>query len=151
MAEALGRPCRRCGADQWMRTSNRGAPSWRCWECHRQRKQDSYRRNLPRQLWLSAKKRAERDGTPFSILPEHIAVPSHCPALGLPLSVSHTGSGGTDYSPTLDRIIPELGYVPGNVAVISGRANRAKNDLTCVELEALLDYVRRNTRPTDAS
>ena len=36
--------------------------------------------------------------------------------------------GGTERSPTLDRLIPELGYVPGNIAVISMKANRIKSD-----------------------
>ena len=32
--------------------------------------------------------------------------------------------------PSIDRIIPSLGYVPGNVAVISLAANRIKSDCT---------------------
>ena len=44
----------------------------------------------------------------------------------------------TRNSPSLDRIRLELGYVKGNVRVISGRANLLKNDATIEELEAVL-------------
>ena len=45
---------------------------------------------------------------------------------------------------SLDCIIPELGYVPGNVAVISRRANTIKNDATIEELELVLAYMKRH-------
>lgn len=41
-------------------------------------------------------------------------------------------------SPSLDKIIPSLGYVPGNVRIISARANLLKNDATVDELRAIL-------------
>jgi hypothetical protein len=44
-------------------------------------------------------------------------------------------------SPSLDRIVPELGYVKGNVRVISDRANRIKRDATLEELRAIVKYV----------
>jgi len=37
----------------------------------------------------------------------------------------------------IDRIIPELGYVEGNVMIISRRANVIKNDATADELIAI--------------
>lgn len=39
-------------------------------------------------------------------------------------------------SPSLDRISPELGYVPGNVRVISDKANRLKGSRNLTELRA---------------
>jgi hypothetical protein len=56
-------------------------------------------------------------------------------------------SGGQtrrDNQPSLDRVIPALGYVPGNVRVISFRANRLKQDATAEEVAAILDYIRDN-------
>ena len=38
--------------------------------------------------------------------------------------------GNIPMSPSLDRQIPKLGYVQGNVAVISHKANSLKNDCT---------------------
>jgi hypothetical protein len=40
-------------------------------------------------------------------------------------------------SPSLDRIIPERGYVPGNVRVVSDRANRLKGKRSLEELRRL--------------
>ena len=52
-----------------------------------------------------------------------------------------------DNSPTLDRIVPELGYVPGNVAVISWKANRLKGNNTDPELfEKVAKYIRKHQR-----
>jgi hypothetical protein len=51
-----------------------------------------------------------------------------CPYLGIPL-VHGTGKL-TRSSPTLDRITPALGYVEGNVEVISYLANAMKRDAT---------------------
>ena len=50
---------------------------------------------------------------------------------------------GHEGSPTLDKTIPALGYVPGNIAVISWRANRLKNNGTLEELEALVEWMRK--------
>jgi len=63
--------------------------------------------------------------------------------LGIPLKI---GNGKrTDGSATLDRVLPDLGYVPGNVIVISFRANRIKNDATLDELRLLVEFYSRWT------
>ena len=45
-----------------------------------------------------------------------------------------------DNSPTIDRIVPELGYVKGNVVVVSAKANRIKNDATITEILSVYNY-----------
>lgn len=45
---------------------------------------------------------------------------------------------GGSYAPSIDKIIPALGYVPGNVMVISLRANTLKNNATLAELQTLV-------------
>ena len=49
----------------------------------------------------------------------------------------------TDASPSVDRIRGELGYVRGNICVISWRANKLKADATAEELEAIAAYIRK--------
>ena len=44
-------------------------------------------------------------------------------------------------SPSLDRIDNSKGYVPGNIAVISMRANMIKNNASLVELKAIVAYI----------
>lgn len=50
------------------------------------------------------------------------------------------GSGLSDMSPSLDRLIPSKGYVKGNVVVVSWRANRLKNNASLADLRALVDF-----------
>ena len=87
-----------------------------------------------------AKIRADKAGVPFSITDEDFEIPEFCPILGIRLE------GGTkkyhETSPSLDRVIPELGYVPGNIAVMSFRANRIKGDASVEELQTVIDWMR---------
>jgi len=97
---------------------------------------DKHRANPAPGLFHSARSRAKRFGVPFNLTQADIVVPTHCPVLGIPLDFS-----SKECVPTLDKIIPALGYIAGNVAVISMRANRLKSDATAEELRKLLDYV----------
>lgn len=90
-------------------------------------------------MFRGAKRRAKKLGVPFAIEKSDIVVPCTCPVLGIPLTI---GDGVLhDGSPTLDRLIPELGYVPENIAVISNRANRMKDDGTAEEHRLLADWI----------
>jgi len=62
-----------------------------------------------------------------------------CPVLKIPMQV------GSDLQsvPSLDRINPELGYIPGNVRLISFRANSLKQDATIEEIKLILKDLRR--------
>ena len=94
-------------------------------------------------LWTRARTRAEAQGVPFSIAHEDIQIPELCPVLGIKLSHSKKEGGGFhDASPTLDKFVPALGYVPGNIAVISMKANRLKSDGTTDELRAVADWMQ---------
>jgi hypothetical protein len=95
-------------------------------------------------MYHAAKKRAKRKNVPFSITPEDVrrAWPSGgvCPVLGI---VLRAGAGSsTDASPTLDRINAGWGYEAGNLAIISHRANRAKNSLSAAEHEMIARWMR---------
>ena len=83
----------------------------------------------------NAKQRARREGLPFDLTEADIVIPARCPVLGIPLR-SHIGEGKGPRpdSPTLDKLIPELGYVPGNIVVVSAEANRLKDRLTPVQM-----------------
>ena len=76
---------------------------------------------------------ANKKGIPFNItLDDLLPIPDACPIFGIPLGVGLPG--GSDYSVSIDRIIPSLGYVKGNVILISLKANRIKNDASPEEL-----------------
>lgn len=98
------------------------------------------KRSPEKMLWYEAAKRAKRKGLPFTISCADIVVPEFCPVLGIKLE---RGVGRpTDYSPTIDEVIRGKGYTPENMAVISYKANRLKNDGTLAELEAVVNWLR---------
>lgn len=101
---------------------------------------------LQRKTWEAnivrrARERAKAKGLPFNITQEDIVIPATCPVLGISIEVN------VDYlkdtSPSLDRIKPELGYVKGNVRVISSRANRLKCDGTAAEMKLIYEDLLR--------
>lgn len=85
--------------------------------------------------------RARKNGIAHSISASDILVPTHCPLLGIPLIRNPQRT--SDGSATIDRIDPLLGYVPGNVRVISYKANRIKSNATADELRMLAVNLRR--------
>lgn len=98
--------------------------------------------NPGRRLFQCARLRAKDKVLPFNITVEDCAIPERCPILGIPLFHSRGFKGGPRAnSPTLDRIIPALGYVKGNVMVISHRANTIKTDATASEVRAVADFL----------
>jgi hypothetical protein len=99
-------------------------------------------------LRSAAKIRAKNQGCPFTITKKDIFIPKYCPILGIKLEHNRGSKGPVDGSPSLDKIIPGLGYVPGNVAVISHRANRLKSDGNIEELELLLVWLKAHAART---
>jgi hypothetical protein len=70
--------------------------------------------------------------------------PTHCPALGLELDYATFGSYRMpENAASFDRIDPSLGYVKGNVVIISWRANRIKNDGTAAEHRAIAEWLEK--------
>jgi len=96
-------------------------------------------------MWISAKIRASKHNIPFNLdFSDFPEIPKKCPVLGIPLKFN-SRSGPCGNSPTLDRIIPALGYVKGNIKIISHRANTIKSDATEAEILAVAKYVHDNT------
>lgn len=82
---------------------------------------------------------------PFGLTVDNVLWPEVCPVLGLRLDYFIRGRGKlSEYSPSLDRIDPALGYYPENVRVISNRANRIKNDGTAEEHRKIAAYIDEN-------
>lgn len=108
-------------------------------------KTNKYKRELMRKnpvgyMLQRIRSRAKISGISFSLLKEDIVIPTHCPILGIPLQINDTTVGPG--SPSLDRIVPEIGYVKGNVAVISHRANSIKNNASIEELEKVITWLK---------
>ena len=85
-------------------------------------------------IWCSASKRAKENNIIFSLEPNDIPnIPDICPILGINIK-KNTIAGPLDSSPSIDRIKPELGYIVGNIRIISNRANRLRSDANTKEL-----------------
>jgi hypothetical protein len=97
------------------------------------------RKNLRLELLTKAKQRAKNKNLPFDLVVDDIVIPEFCPILGIKLAPSKNAP--SDGSPSLDRINNSLGYVKGNVHVISCRANRIKNDSSLEELKLVVKYL----------
>lgn len=92
-------------------------------------------------LWKNSKGRANRAGIEHTIEIEDIVIPNLCPILQIPLFCSK--GQPSPNSPTLDRIDNTKGYIPGNISVISHRANSNKGSMSITDVERLLNYMKR--------
>lgn len=93
-------------------------------------------KNREKFMVRDAKRRAKLQGVPFDIVEEDITIPEYCPILGIKLE--NCGNQGS--APSLDKLIPSLGYVKGNVSVISYRANMLKNNMTLEEITRMAEW-----------
>ncbi len=95
------------------------------------------------QMRYEAKRRAKASGVPFSLQKGDVEAvwpaDNLCPILGIELCFGT--ESGHDNSPSLDRLVPELGYVPGNVTVMSARANRIKDVGTAHEHRMIAEWM----------
>lgn len=89
-----------------------------------------------RYLLLKSKIRAKQKRIDFDIDISDIDIPNICPVLGIQLMIG----GGKYNSPSLDRVNNQLGYVKGNVLVVSYRANALKRDSSIEERQKLVDF-----------
>lgn len=87
-------------------------------------------------LYGRAKSRAARQSVPFDIELSDIKIPDKCPILGIEFS-----KRDVDAAPSLDKIIPDKGYVKGNIQVISNKANRMKSNASIEELKLFSKWV----------
>ena len=102
-------------------------------------------------LCASARARGRKRGIGATITPADLEWPTHCPVLGIKLDYpERTGERGEQHVqpnwPSLDRWDNTKGYVPGNVFVISYRANTLKNTATYEEILRVAKYLSRRPR-----
>jgi hypothetical protein len=90
------------------------------------------------------KNNAKQNGIEFTILPSDIEWATHCPILGIELDWLSVRR--KEDSPEFDRIDPAKGYVPGNVAILSKRANRIKNDGTAEEHRKIFEWLAQKQK-----
>jgi hypothetical protein len=98
-------------------------------------KQSKYKKkNKEVGLCSASKVRAKQKNLPFNLTSKYIKEiwpeDNKCPALGIDLKKGEESGTGRRHAPSLDRIIPELGYMKGNVQIVSLLANQIMSDAT---------------------
>jgi hypothetical protein len=141
--------CKNCGES--LNSDNTTGYCRRTPECDRARGRvwDSRRadrhKNVPtsQAMWYSAKRRAAAKGIPFEITPSDIEaiMSDRCPIFRIDLQRGNGVGGAGEQSPTLDRIVNSKGYVPGNIQILSHKANSMKQDATPEELLMFADWI----------
>ena len=94
--------------------------------------------------WKAVRFRARKAGIPFDLDLSDLDVPEHCPVLGIKLKGwgENEFTSYRDDSPSIDRLVPSVGYVKGNVNIISNRANLLKKDATLEDVERLFIWMK---------
>lgn len=87
------------------------------------------------------KTRANKNNIPFDLTINDIAIPELCPVLGIKIRTEPSGlKYPTDDCAEVDRLIPDLGYIKGNIIIVSRKANRLRSNATVADLLAVANF-----------
>jgi hypothetical protein len=94
-------------------------------------------------VYSGAKARSKKRNVEFNLTKEYILsiTGSHCPVFGTEFDFVGTGKIRPE-SPSLDRIDAKIGYIVGNVAVISMKANTIKSAYTSNDIRKVADWLQ---------
>jgi len=106
--------------------------------------QSSRSKNPLKYMYADAKYRAKKNDLPFLIKIYDLSIPKDflCPLLKI--LMRRCAGNSSDNSMTIDRIVPEKGYVPNNVWVVSRKANANYNSPTLDRIIPDKGYVPDN-------
>ena len=102
-------------------------------------------------LWYKTKQKAYKNkkhrikDVIFNLLPEDIFIPKYCPYLNLELKFEGCTYDNSYYN--IDRIDSSLGYIKGNVQIISRLANLMKTNATINQLITFSENVLKLHKP----
>jgi len=150
--------CNKCGTEKHKSCYIKSR--WDCKECQKQHRKDNAKENRERgfiyrlnhkemEMFKGAKSRAKERGLEFNITIDDIFIPEKCPVLGIPIYKNSRGCLSVN-SPTLDRIDNSMGYIKGNVMVISHKANQIKSNGSIEDHLRVIEYMKLNL-PSDVS
>lgn len=116
----------------------------RCKSCRKTEARNKYKESPFQTLYRCKKSESKKKGIPFDLESNYLKNiwTGICPIFNIPIEIGTEGCG-SHKSGHLDRVIPELGYIKGNVNYISGRANRIKYDASVQELRSIADWLEK--------
>jgi hypothetical protein len=99
--------------------------------------------NPIKKILVQSKSRAKTRGIEYNITETDITIPTICPYLKVPFIAGTKDN--YEYTHSIDRKDNSKGYVPGNVEIITKKANSMKNSASEAELiNFALEVIRRN-------
>ena len=124
-------------------------PQSKCKCCQKQEVTRCHKGNPLGRRLHKAKDRAKKQGLPYNVTKEHVEEiwTGYCPVFGTKLDkfAKRFEKGGYQ----LDRIHPKLGYVIGNLAWLSDRANRLKDNMTVDEAEMIFKFLKSQEKSNE--
>lgn len=144
----------------------RNGNSW-CYSC-KYEYEKSYRASHPKprsapwkknmdswfkQKLFTLKYNAKRSNREFTITEDDLrnAYTDYCPIFGIKLRYIEDGKSKFKTNVSVDRIDSTKGYIPGNIWIISLKANICKSDLTIKELRNLYEQTLKKLNDTTQS
>lgn len=112
-----------------------------CKECRKlasKKTWEAERNKIAKQIINRSKSRAAKQGIIHTITEEDIDLPEKCPVFGVPFKI-----GDRDWTYSIDRINPNIGYTPDNIIIVSNRANIIKNNASPEEIFAVAMFYSR--------
>jgi hypothetical protein len=98
----------------------------------------SCKKTYARMIFEQIRWRARKRSIPFNLTVDDVVIPEKCPVLGFELVRS---VGSIKYnSASVDRIVPELGYVKGNIIVVSLKANMIKTNAKVEDIIKVAEF-----------
>lgn len=126
--------------------SHRYTKNGSCFGCTLENQFKRSRASDPRHYMVkNASYRARARGVPFDITYQDIVIPESCPCCNVRLipkseRLVRMKTGAFD-TPSLDRKVPHLGYVRGNIGILCMACNAKKAGIDEQMLKFLVDYL----------
>jgi hypothetical protein len=120
-----------------------------CKNCENLRMKNNYIKNPIPQMLSNAKIRAKDKNIKFDIDTKYLKSifpkDNVCPVLNVPFQFGYMNKDkkNKDYAPSLDRIMPEKGYVKGNLVFVCNIVNRVKSDSSIEILEKTFNFYKK--------
>jgi len=93
-------------------------------------------------LLNTIKGRAKNQGLPFNLEYDDLTPPKLCPVFNVEIGrIEPHSNNSKRFSISIDRIIPEKGYVKDNIQIISQLANVMKHDASIDELKMFARWI----------
>ena len=94
--------------------------------------------DLEKQIFERRKLQAKKNKIEFSISLDDIFIPNQCPIFNVDFVLNQKHN----YNLSLDRIDNNKGYIKGNVAIISNKANFIKKDASFKEIDSIINWLK---------